>query len=288
MQRSETVLKIRLKAISGSVSYVTLVLATAIILYPLLWTFMMSLRTNQEIFATPWGIPTNPVWENYMIAWEQGNLGISLENSVVITFGSIVIMALICPMAAYALSKPIFGRKFLFYIFLVGMFMAPQVFIIPLSMLLNQLGLIDTLLGLIIVDGVGGIPYCIIIIRAAFLGLPACLEDSAKVDGLSTFQTFRKVLLPIVMPAVYTALIIEGIWVWNDFFYPLILTRSRGMFTLPLGIAIFRGGYMIQYGPLSAGTFIAMIPVIILYIVFADLIRRGVAGAIAVKGAART
>jgi len=273
---------------SKFITYAILLVATVIVVYPFLWTFLMSLRTNPEIFANPWGLPTDPVWENYVVAWTQGNLGVATVNSAIITMGSLVILAAVSPITAYALSKPIFGRRLLFYALLAGMFMAPQVFIIPLYVLLNQLGLIDTHLGLVLVYVAGCLPYCVIIIRAAFLGLPQALEDSARVDGLSTFQTFRRIMLPLAMPSVYTALIIEGIWIWNDFFYPLILTRSREMFTLPLGIAIFRGGYMIQYGPLSAGTFISMIPVVLLYLVFADLIRRGVAGGVAVKGSTRS
>ncbi|MEM3506239.1 MAG: carbohydrate ABC transporter permease [Candidatus Bathyarchaeia archaeon] len=265
-------------------SYITLLLGITIVLYPFIWTFSMSLRNNPEIFNNPWGFPTNPKWENYVIAWSQGNLGMAMKNSIIITSISLIILALISPITAYVLSKPIFGRKLLFYAFLIGMFMAPQVFIIPLYILINQIGLIDTHIGLIIIYVSGCLPYCVIIIRAAFLGLPRALEDSAKIDGLSTFQTFRKIMLPLVMPSVYTSLIIEGIWIWNDFFYPLILTRSRDMFTLPLGLAVFRGGYMVQYGPLSAGTFLSMIPIIALYLVFADLIRRGIAGSVAIKG----
>jgi raffinose/stachyose/melibiose transport system permease protein len=275
------------KIMSTSLSYLILIVGAVIILYPFFWTFLMSLRTNAEIFENPWGLPTVPVWENYVVAWTQGNLGTATVNSAIITAASVVILAFMSPITAYALSKPIFGRRFLFYFLLAGMFMAPQVFIIPLYVLLNQIGIIDTHLGLIIVYVAGCLPYTVIIIRAAFLGLPRSLEDSARVDGLSTFQTFRKIMLPLVMPAVYTALIIEGIWIWNDFFYPLILTRSREMFTLPLGIAIFRGGYLVQYGPLSAGTFLSMLPVIILYMIFSDLIRRGVAGGVGVKGAGR-
>lgn len=268
-------------------SCLVLCIGIVIIAYPFVWTLLMSLRTNVEIFADPWGFPKDPAWENYAIAWDQGNLGVATRNSAIITTLSLAILALISPITAYALSKPVFGGKMFFYVLLIGMFMAPQVFIIPLYVLLNQMELVDSILGLVIVYVAGCLPYCVIIIRAAFLGLPKALEDSAKVDGLSTFQTFRKIMLPLVMPAVYTALIIEGIWIWNDFFYPLILTRSREMFTLPLGIAIFRGGYMIQYGPLSAGTFLSMVPVIILYMIFADLIRRGIAGSVGVKGAGR-
>jgi ABC-type glycerol-3-phosphate transport system permease component len=91
-------------------------------------------------------------------------------------------------------------------------------------------------------------------------------------------------MLPLVMPAVFAAVLIQGVWVWNDFFYPLILTTKRDLFTLPLAIAVLRGGEIIEYGILSAGVMIAVIPILILYLVFADLVRRGVAGAVGVKG----
>jgi len=108
-------LRSRLKKSSASaVSYAVISLGTLIVIYPFLWTFLMSLRTNQEIFADPWGMPTNPAWENYAVAWTQGNLGVAAWNSAIITVASILVLALISPITAYALSKPIFGRRILF------------------------------------------------------------------------------------------------------------------------------------------------------------------------------
>jgi raffinose/stachyose/melibiose transport system permease protein len=128
------------------------------------------------------------------------------------------------------------------------------------------------------------LPYCVFTSRLGFLSIPKSLEESAKVDGLSSFEIYWKIALPLALPTVLIAMILEAIFIWNDFLYPLIFLRSNDMATLPLGLVIFRGMYLIQYGPLAAGIIVSTVPLLILYLLFSEKIKRGIAAGLGVKG----
>ena len=251
--------------------------------YPLLWTLTTSFKNNDELFANPWGLPSIIRWSNYEFAFGQINIGII--NSAIITGGTILILFFISPMAAYALSKAEYlGKRPIFYTLLAGMYIAPHVALVPMYILLKNLKLIDSFLGLIIVNVASGLPYSVFISRLGFLSVPSSLEDSARVDGLSTFQTYWKIALPLALPTVLIAMILQAIFTWNDFLYPLIFLRSTELFPLTLQLFLFRGNYLVRYGPLAASIVISTIPLLILYIIFSEKIKKGIAASIGVKG----
>jgi raffinose/stachyose/melibiose transport system permease protein len=266
------------------VGLLVLILWSITAVYPLLWAAFTSLKTREELFANTWGIPSNPQWSNYVYAWGTGNMGAAFVNSIIVTTLSIVLLFVISPMAAYALARAEYrGKGTILYILLAGMYIAPQVSIVPLAILLQSLGLMDSAIGLVMVYVASGLPYSIFISRLGFLSIPSSLEDAAKVDGLSTFQTYRKVALPLALPSVFIAMILEAIFIWNDFLYPLVFITSPDKNTLPLGLFRFQGSYLIQYGPLAAGIMISTVPLLILYILFSERIKKGIAAGIGVK-----
>ncbi|MEM3060841.1 MAG: carbohydrate ABC transporter permease, partial [Candidatus Bathyarchaeia archaeon] len=251
---------------------------------PVFWTLATSFKSNLELFSDIWGLPKVLRWSNYALALEAGNMATCFKNSSIVTIGSIVILFIIAPMAAFALSKTGFWLELSLYILLVGMFIAPHIALIPLYVLLKQLGLVDTHLGLILLYVASGLPYCVFTSRLGFLPIPKSLEESAELDGLSQFEIYWKIALPLALPTVLIAMILEAIFIWNDFLYPLIFLRSNDMATLPLGLVIFRGMYLIQYGPLAAGIIISMAPLLMLYLLFSEKIKRGIAAGLGVKG----
>ena len=266
------------------VGLLVLILWSITAVYPLLWATFTSLKTREELFANTWGLPSNPQWSNYVYAWGTGNMGAAFVNSIIVTSLSIVLLFVISPMAAYALARAEYrGKGTILYILLAGMYIAPQVSIVPLAILLQSLGLMDSAIGLVMVYVASGLPYSIFISRLGFLSIPSSLEDAAKVDGLSTFQTYRKVALPLALPSVFIAMILEAIFIWNDFLYPLVFITSPDKNTLPLGLFRFQGSYLIQYGPLAAGIMISTVPLLILYILFSERIKKGIAAGIGVK-----
>lgn len=254
------------------------------VVYPFIWTFFMSLKTDPEVFINTWAPPSDPQWAHYEQAWEEGGLGLAMTNSFIITIGSVLILAIISPMGAYALSTGnLRGKKIVFYLLLIGMFIAPHMMMVPLYKLMAQLHIVNTFFALIAAYVSSGLPYCVFLIRPAFLVLPKSLEESARVDGLSTFQIYRKIALPLAMPAVIVALILEAVFIWNDLFYPLLLLKTESLFPLPLRLIVFRGTFTIRYGLLSAGIIISAVPMVILYIFFADRIRKGMAAQLGMK-----
>jgi raffinose/stachyose/melibiose transport system permease protein len=266
------------------VGLLVLILWSITAVYPLLWAAFTSLKTREELFANTWGLPSNPQWSNYVYAWGTGNIGAAFINSIIVTTLSIVLLFVISPMAAYALARAEYrGKGTILYILLAGMYIAPQVSIVPLAILLQSLGLMDSAIGLVLVYVASALPYSIFISRLGFLSIPSSLEDAAKVDGLSTFQTYRKVALPLALPSVFISMILEAIFIWNDFLYPLVFITSPDKNTLPLALFRFQGSYLIQYGPLAAGIMISTVPLLILYILFSERIKKGVAAGIGVK-----
>ncbi len=253
--------------------------------YPLVWVAFMSLKTESEIFANPWAPPTHPHIENYVYALEVGGLLQYMKNSAIVVAIVIASLAILAPPAAYALAHPYLrARKPLMYLLLAGMFIAPHVTIVPLYELLRRFHLIDTYWGLALAYISSGMPYMVWIIRSGFMMVPSTLEEAAKVDGLSTLQIYFRIMLPIVRPVVFVALILETLFVWNDFLYPLVLLRSRELFTVPYGLVVFRGMYLIRYGPLSAGIMLATLPMAFTYWVVSKYFRKGVAAWVGVKG----
>jgi ABC-type glycerol-3-phosphate transport system permease component len=267
-----------------AIGIAVLFLWSAVTVYPLVWTFFTSLKDNTELFNNVWGLPTSLRWSNYVWALVSGRMGSAFMNSVIVTGGSIAVLFLFAPMAAYALGKAEYaGKNIVYYLLLAGMYVAPEAAVVPLFVLLNSLGLIDSLLGLIFVYTAFGLPYTIFIARLGFLSIPNSLEEAAKVDGLSTFQTYWRIALPLALPTVLIGLILEAIFIWNDFLFPLIFLRSAEKITLPLGLFIFRGSYLVQYGPLAAGIMITTVPLLILYLLFSERIKKGIAAGIGVK-----
>jgi raffinose/stachyose/melibiose transport system permease protein len=267
-----------------AVGFAVLILWSIAAVYPLIWAAFTSLKTREELFSNTWNIPNSPQWGNYGYAWTTGNMGTALLNSVIVTALCIVILFVISPMAAYALGRAEYRAKgIILYVLLAGMYIAPQVSIVPLAILLQNLHLMNSIIGLVMVYVASGLPYSIFISRLGFLSIPSSLEDAAKVDGLSTFQTYLRVELPLALPTVLIALILEAIFVWNDFLYPLIFVTTPNLNTLQLALFRFQGSYVIQYGPLSAGIMISTVPLLILYILFSERIKQGIAAGIGVK-----
>jgi len=256
--------------------YIFLIIYSTIILYPILWCASNSLKTNREIFASPWNLPTQPQWQNYTEAWSDGRISICFKNSIIVTFLSVAIIAIIAPMAAYSLARLEFkGKKLIFYLFLGGMFIAPISALVPLLILLKNLHLVNTYFGLVFPYVAYGLPLSIFILRSFFVTMPYSLEDAARVDGLSPFKIYWKIMLPLASPALYTAIILQTIFIWNEFLFALVFLRSPDMFTLPRGLMIFRGTYVTMYGPLNAGIIITAVLPIVIYIIFSDRIRKG-------------
>lgn len=244
--------------------YLILILIAFSMLYPFLTMINLSLTQNGEIFNQGGKIfYSSFTVDNYISVYQKIPLWKYFFNSIfvalVTTFGQVLISAF----AGYAFARLNFKfRDILFVIVLITMLIPPQVNIIPLFFLMRQLHWVNTYQALIVPGIFGG--FGIFMMRQYFLNMSKELEDSAKIDGCNIFQMFCKIILPLALPAVATLAIFTFVTTWNSFMWPLIVTNTESMRTLPVGLAIFKGSFreITQWGDLLACSVICTIPVI--------------------------
>ncbi|MBN9364254.1 MULTISPECIES: carbohydrate ABC transporter permease [unclassified Devosia] len=239
-----------------------------VIVGPFLWLIVSSLKTEREIGrGDPFSFPAQLMWQNYIDAWNIGNFGSLIGNSLINVLGVVTLTLLVCAPAGYALAKIRFpGREWVFYAFIFGLTIPVQAVIIPLYQLLSNLGMINSLWGVTLAQVSNGIPFGLFLMRSFFMGVPNELTEAAKIDGANHFQILTRVFLPLSQPAISALLIISALSTWNDFFLPLVMLISPGNQTLPLGLVRFASTYNTDFRLVFSGTVITFLPVIILYI----------------------
>ena len=248
-------------------AYIILLFYSFITAVPLIVMFFNSFKDMRGIFLTPFSLPWPPKYENYVTAWNEGSFSLYLINSIVVSVISVAAILVIASMGAYVLARYTFPfRRFLYLFFLSGLVLPARLAIIPLFLLMRDLNLLDTRLSLVLVYTASGLPFSIFLLTNFFQSIPGEIEESARIDGATPFQIYRHIMLPLLRPALATVGIFNFVNIWNDFFFPLILTSSDSKATIPLGITKFFGEYSVQWDLLFAGLNIAIIPIIILFI----------------------
>ena len=246
------------------VAYALLIIGALSMLLPFAWMFLTSLMTTGQIFSYPPEVLPNPLHaENYPEVAKAIPVVTYFFNSTIVAVITTVGQLVIASMAGYAFARIEFKhREPLFLVFLATTMVPPQVNIVPLFFIMRELHWIDTYPALIIPGLFGG--FGIFLMRQWFKTLPAGLEEAAKIDGCNPFQTYLKVALPVALPALATLGIFTFILTWNSFMWPLIITNSDSMRTLPVGLAIFKGSFRetTEWGQLMACAVISVIPVI--------------------------
>ena len=246
------------------VGYFCLVLIAISMLYPFFAMINLSLVPNGEIFNQGGKLFYSPLtFENYSSVFEKIPMWKYFVNSLFVAVVTTVGQVLFSALAGYAFARLTFKfRDALFLIILITMLVPPQVNIIPLFFLMRQLEWINTYQALILPGLFGG--FGIFMMRQYFLGLPKDLEESAKIDGCNIFTTFFKIALPLSIPAIATLSIFTFVTTWNSFMWPLIVTNTESMRTLPVGLAIFKGSFreLTLWGDLLACSVICTIPVV--------------------------
>lgn len=249
--------------------YLILILIAISMLYPFFAMVNLSFIKNEEIFSQTGKIFYSGItFENYRNVFQQIPLSRYFFNSLLVatitTIGQVIFSAL----AGYAFARLKFPfRNLIFLIVLITMLVPPQVNIIPLFFLMREMHLIDTYQALILPGMFGG--FGIFLMRQYFLGLPKDLEESARIDGCNILQTFFKIALPLALPTVATLALFTFVTTWNSFMWPLIVTNSESMRTLPVGLAIFKGSFreITLWGELLACSVICTIPVIGVFLI---------------------
>ncbi|MCK8779310.1 carbohydrate ABC transporter permease [Rhizobium sp. NTR19] len=261
---------------------IILILNTIVMLGPLVIMFFAAFKTNAQIFRSPFSFPDFTNVTNIVKIWTQTNFLRYLLNSVIVTGSSIVIILTLGTMAAYAIARYRFrGSGFVLMFFVAGLTLPLKLAIIPLFILMRDLGILNTQLSLIVIYVAMGLPTTVFIMTGFIRTLPNELEDAARMDGASEPRIMWSVMLPLVRPALVISGIQNLVPIWNDFFFPLIFIQKDNLKTLPQGLTTFMGEYTTDWGVLFAGLMLSSAPVIIIYIILSRQFINGMtAGAV--------
>ncbi len=265
-----------------AIKYITLIVFTIMCLYPLVWLFLASFKTNQELYFNTWGLPESWQITNYINAVVKGKVIQYFGNSVIIAVSAVLITVLFATMASYAITRMHWRfSKFVYGIFLIGMMMPIYGLIIPLFSIFKTMGLLNNHLAVIIPQIALGFPMAIFIICGFMGSIPRELEEAAIIDGCSVFQCFTKIVLPIARSSIVTVAVVQFINVWNDLLLPRIFLTDSEKMTLPVGLTNFQAMYSTDYVGMIAAVIITIIPSIIVYVLLHKQIMEGmVAGAV--------
>lgn len=246
---------------------IVLVANTVLMLFPIAIMVLNSFKTNAEIFTKPFALPDFANVGNFVTIWTSTNFVRYLFNSFLVTGSSLALILVLGTMAAYAVARyEFFGSAFVLLFFIAGLTVPLKLAIIPLFILMRNLGILDNQLSLICVYVAMGLPSTVFIMTGFIRTLPRELEDAARMDGANELLIMVKVMLPLARPALVIAAIQNAVPIWNDFFFPLVFIQNDDLKTLPQGLTTFMGEYNTQWGVLFAGLTLSAAPIVILYI----------------------
>jgi len=257
--------------------YLLLLFFASIYIYPLIWVIFNSLKGNAgEIFSNPWAPPSKPTLENYIEGWNVANFGRLYINSMTVTSLTILAIVILVSLAGYGFSRFSFkGRDILFLIFISGYMIPSASMIIPLYILMKNLGLLDNLIGLMLAYVGIDIPLPLFIIRAYYESIPIEVEEAAIIDGASPFRVFWDIAFPLLRPGIAAIAIWTALNTWNEFLYAFTFLSSPQNYTVPIGLLSFFGAYGNAWGLILAGFVITIAPLEIFYILFQKQIITG-------------
>ncbi|WP_208971842.1 carbohydrate ABC transporter permease [Kineococcus rubinsiae] len=267
------------RAVSAT-SHTVLSIWTVVIAVPLLWTLMSSFKTSREIFASPFSLPETWRWQNYADAWTTAGIGKYFLNSVVVVACALVITMLTAAMSAYVLSRFDFpGRSLIRNLILAGLTFPIFLAVVPLFFVLQQLGVLNTLPGLIMAYSAYAYPFTVFFLLSFFEELPAEIAEAASIDGASEWRTFFQVMLPMARPGMASVAILNLVGLWNQYLLPVVLNTVPDKFVLTQGLASFssQAGYNVNFGALFAAAVMTILPVLVVYVIFQRRLQGSVA-----------
>lgn len=232
---------------------------------PFYWMFVSSFKSAGEIFSNSLSIlPETPTVQNYLNLINTNFFKWYL-NSFVFAFGYIILGLFLCSLAGFAFAKYEFKYRNIIFLIIVAAQMLPiHIQLIPLFIMLTKIGIINSYIGLILPMAAN--PMGLFFIRQYMLGIEDDLLNAARVDGANEWQIFYKIVLPISKPALAALAILFSLFAWNNLLWPLIVMRTNDMFTLSVGLSTFMGQYRPQYGMLMAGSVLAVLPIVLLFL----------------------
>jgi raffinose/stachyose/melibiose transport system permease protein len=272
----------RRKPVTKALRRIPVLLALAVLLvimvYPLFWMLISSLKSQEEfITEPPWALPSTLNWQNYSEAFTTGHLGQYALNSVLATVPSLAFIVLCGTAAGFALEVLIFkGRATILLIFLAGIMIPGQMILLPLFNVYFRAGITGTLWPLILTYSATGLPLTVFMMATFFRAVPREIFEAATIDGASMLRAFFSIGFPMVRNAVFTVALVQFFFIWNDLLVALTFSNSASSATIQVGLLNFSGQFgSTQYGPLFAAICLNVFAILVLYLFLNQRIMRG-------------
>lgn len=272
------------KVLSKTVKWFLLLWFAFYTLFPLLWLLITALKTNREYIASPFTLPAVPQISNFINAWGSANLGRMIFNSIIVSFAATILNALVASMASYALSRYKFkAGEWIYALIAAGIMVPLNAMMVPYFTIFSKAGLVDSLAALIILYAAINLPISTVIIRGFMDDFPKEVEEAAWIDGCGFYGRFFRMVLPLSKTGIVTAATFTFLTCWNEFVYANLLTSSPETKTIQIGIRYFTNQFSTDYVSMYAAIVIAIIPSIVIYMIFQEQIIAGLTAG-AVKG----
>ncbi|OAB45007.1 carbohydrate ABC transporter permease [Paenibacillus antarcticus] len=269
--------------------YVVLFALAIIIIVPVAWAFMASIKQDIEFYANPWALPKGFYLENFVNAWQKAKMGSYMLNSVIVTVIALALLLVIALPAAYVLARYKFkGSVILNLMFMAGLFINVNYIVVPIFLMLNNgdkivrsfLGhpiFLNNLFILALVYAAMALPFTVYLLAGYFKSLPREFEEAASVDGAGYFRTMVQIIMPMAKPSIVTVILFNFLSFWNEYIISMTLLTKPGLRTLPVGLMNLMAAQKsaVQYGQMYAGLVLVMLPTLILYILVQKKLTQG-------------
>lgn len=264
------------------ISLMIMIVYVILILYPLYNMVISSFRSTRDIIGAPFSFPKSIDFKNYRIVWIEKHFNRYFMNSLLVTVCAMTFVLILGSMAAFGISRYTYKLNTMVYmLFLSGIMLPLKASIIPLFMIVKRLGLMDKPLAIILIFIATGIPSTVFILSGFMKGIPADLENAARIDGCNDLGIFTRVILPICTPSIALVTIYNSVPIWNDFFFPLVFIQSDAYKTLPVGLSTFIGQHDTNWSMMFTGLAISIVPMIMMYLFMSKYFIKGMtAGAV--------
>ncbi|HEY2673994.1 MAG TPA: carbohydrate ABC transporter permease [Rugosimonospora sp.] len=256
--------------------YVLMTLVAVSILFPVVWMLYSSIKSNQDILSNVFSLPTSIKTANYHNLFAGGQMPIWLLNSAVITVVSVAGIAILSALAAYGFATFSFrGKEKLFVFCLIGLMIPPQALIVSGFKWMSLFALIGSRWALILTY-LGWISFGVLVLRNFFQAVPREIIEAARIDGAGHWRIFSRIMVPLARPSIGTVVVLNFMWVWNDFIYPLVYVNSADRYTIPLGILQYQSRLGVQWGTQMAALSVAAGVPLLVYLIFQRQFIRGI------------
>ncbi len=248
--------------------YLILCVVVVVIFMPIVILIFGSLKTRGEMYSRPYTIPNPPRWDNYARILGSPSFWIMLRNSLIVMLVVTAAVVFICSLAAFVFARTDFrGKGAAFALLTIGIMFPINIAIMPVYLVLRQIGLLNNLWGIIVVQTAFLISGNILILRGFFAAVPLELQDAAYIDGCTVFGFFWRILLPLARPALAAVAALTMVVSWNDLLVPLVVIDKDTLWTLPLGTMQFQGQYGQDLALVAAFVTLSAVPAVIFYLI---------------------